>query len=65
MEDGSLVVATDSSVETPRVTKRLDIGIAMLHVDIAARAHEVRGEWTDLSGRDVARFSPEDTRRGT
>ena len=58
MEDGGLVLAKDNFVETPVSTKRLDIGIAMLHVDLAAMAHRVEGVWTDLSGRDVARFDP-------
>jgi len=58
LEDGGLVIAKDSRFETPRVTKRLDIGIAMLHVEIAAEAHGVRGDWTDLTGSDVARFEP-------
>jgi hypothetical protein len=57
-EEGGLVVAKDSAFETPKVTKRLDIGIAMLHVEIAAEAHGVRGRWTDLAGGDVARFDP-------
>ena len=57
-EGGGLVLAKDNFVETPRVTKRLDIGIAMLHVELAAAAHDVDGAWTDLSGADVARFDP-------
>lgn len=57
-EGGALVVAKDSMFETPRVAKRLDIGIAMLHVELAAEAHGVRGRWIDLSGSDVARFEP-------
>ena len=59
LEDGGLVLAKDNFVETPKVTKRLDIGIAMLHVELAAAAHGVDGAWTDLSGADVARFDPE------
>jgi len=57
-EDGGLVVAKDSVLETPKVAKRLDIGIAMLHVDLAAEAHGIDGVWTDLKGLDVARFDP-------
>lgn len=57
-EDGGLVVAKDSFLEPSKVSKRLDIGIAMLHASLAAEAHEVRGVWTDLSGVDVARFDP-------
>jgi hypothetical protein len=57
-EDGGLVLAKDSAFETPRTTKRLDIGIAMLHVELAAQVHGVTGAWTDLTGSDVARFQP-------
>ena len=54
---GALVVARDNAVEVPRVTKRLDCGIAMLHAELGARATGVHGAWRDLSiGLDVARF---------
>ena len=53
-----LVIAKDNAIETPKVTKRLDAGIAMLHVEIAAAALGVLGCWTDLEGKDVARFDP-------
>lgn len=58
--DGSgLVVGLNSRMETPKVTKRLDCGIAMLHLEIAASTFGVTGEWSDLSaGLDVARFTP-------
>jgi hypothetical protein len=57
-EDGGLIVAKDSSFETPKVTKRLDCGIAMLHAQLGAIAEGVGGAWADLSGSDVARFDP-------
>jgi nitroreductase len=54
---GALVVARDNGMEAPRVTKRLDCGIAMLHAELGARASGVDGAWRDLSSRlDVARF---------
>ena len=59
LEEGSLIVARDNGFETPRVTKALDCGIAMLHVELGASGEGVSGEWTDIdSGRDVARFTP-------
>lgn len=58
--DGALIVAKDSALESPKVAKRLDIGIAMLHADLAANAHKIDGVWTDLEGADVARFDPLD-----
>lgn len=59
LTDGGLVVAKDSAFETPKVTKRLDCGIAMLHAELGAVASGVRGRWTDMDGSDVARFEPE------
>jgi len=59
MEDGALVIAKDGAAEMPKVTKRLDCGIAMLHAEIGARASGVSGNWTDVEeGLDVARFVP-------
>jgi hypothetical protein len=54
-----MVVSVSSRLEAPKVTKRLDCGIAMLHVEIAALSYGVRGSWEDLSeSLDVARFVP-------
>ena len=39
-----------------RVSKRLDCGIAMLHVEVAAGDHGCRGEWEFLPSPQVARF---------
>jgi len=59
MESGALVISKDGAAEMPKVTKRLDCGIAMLHAEIGARASGVSGRWTDLEeGLDVARFVP-------
>lgn len=56
-DDGSLVVGRDNPLETPKVTKRLDCGIAMLHAELGATASGVSGAWEDLrQGLDVARF---------
>jgi hypothetical protein len=56
-EDAGLVIAKDSALETPKVTRRLDDGIAMLHSELGARASGAAGDWTDLEGMDVARFA--------
>jgi len=57
--DDGLVVSVNGRLESPKVTKRLDCGIAMLHVEIAALSYGVTGVWNDLSaGLDVARFVP-------
>lgn len=58
-EDGGLVVSANNRFETPKVTKRLDCGIAMLHVELAALAYGFEGSWTEYAdGLDVARFDP-------
>jgi hypothetical protein len=54
----ALTVSKDSGFETPKVTKRLDCGIAMLHAELGAIAEGARGAWTDLEGADVANFAP-------
>lgn len=54
---GALVIARNNGFELPRVTKRLDCGIAMLHAELGARATGADGAWHELSdGLDVARF---------
>ena len=59
MESGSLIVSKDGALETPKVTKRLDCGIAMLHAQLGALASGAPGTWTDLQGMDVARYDTE------
>lgn len=59
-DSDALVVSVNSRLETPKVTKRLDCGIAMLHIEIAALSYGVTGAWEDMSsGLDVARFVPD------
>ncbi len=41
----------------PRKTKRLDCGIAMLHLEIGALKEGVRGDWEYFEGQNVARFT--------
>ncbi|MEW6399345.1 MAG: nitroreductase family protein [Bacillota bacterium] len=38
------------------ISRRLDCGIAMLHIEVAALAHGVRGSWEPLHPPQVARF---------
>jgi len=58
-DDDVLVVSVNNRLESPKVTKRLDCGIAMLHIEIAAQSYGVTGSWSDLpTGLDVARFVP-------
>lgn len=49
------------SVDSPRfnvgISKRLDCGIAMLHLEVAALARGVKGAWELVQPPDVARFT--------
>lgn len=53
------------SVDTPKlnlsIDKRLDCGIAMLHIEVAALANGVTGKWELLESPQVARFSVKST----
>jgi len=40
----------------PKKSKRLDCGIAMLHLEVGAAKEGKRGEWEYLEGQNVARF---------
>ncbi len=51
-----LVVRVDEPKETYRIPKRLDCGIAMAHVEVAARAAGKQGYWERRTGEDVAAF---------
>lgn len=55
-EDG--LVVSYAGRELPGPSKRLDCGIAMLHVELGALAEGVTGEWQLLPSPDVAVFRP-------
>jgi len=55
--DDGLSVAF-AGTDTPRVSKRLDCGIAMLHAELGARAEGVAGRWVLDGGDTVARYEP-------
>ncbi|MBM3310011.1 MAG: nitroreductase, partial [Candidatus Aminicenantes bacterium] len=54
--DGSITVRIDGGREGGRFSKRLDCGIAMLHLELGARAAGVDGRWVFLPAPAVARF---------
>jgi len=59
-DGGALVIARDNIMESPRVTKALDCGIAMLHAELGALGAGAKGHWEDLMrDLDVARFTVE------
>lgn len=61
MDGGALVLSADNAFETPKVTKRLDCGIAMLHAELGALELGMPGRWIENTSRglEVARYVPE------
>jgi len=61
IEDGSIVVRIRSHGPELTVSKRLDCGIAMLHIEVTAMNCGVRGQWQLLKSPLVARFAVVDS----
>ncbi len=57
VQDGSITVYVRTGGPEFNVSKRLDCGIAMLHIEVAALNCGVRGDWQFLKAPQVARFS--------
>ena len=57
VQDSSIIVTEDGKPSLPGISKRLDCGIAMLHLELGARAAGVTGSWEFLESPEVARFS--------
>jgi len=57
VQDGSITVYVRTGGSEFSVSKRLDCGIAMLHIEVAALNCGVRGDWQLLKAPRVARFS--------
>jgi len=56
IQDRSIIVAEDGKPSLSSISKRLDCGIAMLHLELGGRAAGVNGHWEFLKSPDVARF---------
>lgn len=52
----AITVAVDNLNDTYNISKRLDCGIAMLHLELAALAHGSPGKWEFLKAPEVARY---------
>lgn len=52
-----ITVAVDNLNDSYSISKRLDCGIAMLHIEAALRCYGVQGEWEFLARPEVARFN--------
>lgn len=57
MEPNGITVSVDSSLVEWGISKRLDCGIAMLHIEVAALDCGVKGKWELLGAPRVARFT--------
>jgi nitroreductase len=56
IEPKAIIVSTDGGRMDYRISKRLDCGIAMLHLEVAALNQEIKGQWQLLEEPQVARF---------
>jgi len=56
IESDSITVSVDNPRFTFGISKRLDCGIAMLHIEVAALDGGVRGRWELLDAPRVARY---------
>ncbi len=56
VESDSITVATKRASGEFGVSRRLDCGIAMLHIEVAALRQGIRGKWVFLDSPQVARF---------
>jgi nitroreductase len=59
-EQDSLTVSVDNLHDSLGIPKRLDCGIAMLHIEIAALTCNVSGRWEFLNPPRVAKFTATD-----
>jgi len=57
IEDDSIVVRTRKHGPLITISKRLDCGIAMLHIEVAALSCGIRCQWQFLENPQVARFN--------
>ncbi len=57
VEKDGVTISADNLRDTYGISKRLDCGIAMLHIEIASRLSGVAGKWDFLDPPRVAKFS--------
>lgn len=56
VEEEAVKITVDSPTNSYHISKRLDCGIAMAHLEIGAAHEGVTGQWELLTGLEVARF---------
>jgi len=57
VESNSITISVDSRLLEWGISKRLDCGIAMLHIEVAALDSDVKGKWELLKAPQVAKFT--------
>ena len=57
IEQDSIIILVDNLNDTLNISKRLDCGIAMLHIEVASLHCGVQGVWEFLDSPQVARFN--------
>ncbi|MDO8735937.1 MAG: nitroreductase family protein [Thermoleophilia bacterium] len=57
LADDSITITVDRYRDTHGISRRLDCGVAMMHVELGARHAGVKGRWEYLKAPDVARFN--------
>lgn len=63
IEPDQITVSVDSLQDSYHIPKRLDCGIAMMHLELGAMAAGVSGKWDYLKGQEVAVFKTENRNR--
>lgn len=57
VQENTIKISVDNTKDTHNISKRLDCGIAMLHVEVGAGYNGIRGQWHNLDEKtDVALF---------
>ena len=56
VESDGITVFVRTRVPDFNISKRLDCGIAMLHIEVAALHYGYRGKWEFLQSPQVAKF---------
>lgn len=57
LTDDSITISVDRYRDTHGISKRLDCGVAMMHVELGARHAGVEGSWEYLKAPEVAKFT--------
>ncbi len=57
VEERGIILKTDDEKDSHSISKRLDCGIAMLHLEIGARKEGAEGHWEYLETPEVARYT--------